>query len=462
MMTIVDAASRPIHGGSELAAPKALPLLGHLPAIRRDPLAFFTRTAYEYGDIVPIRLGLERVLMVNRPEYVGHILQSNFRNYRKSDYYHRVQPIFGESMLMQEGEAWLKLRRTAQPAFHGPRIRAMSAGVLEVTDAFLARWRANGGEGHVCELNQEMMRLALDIVFRILLQVRLGDRFEQVFRALGTVLREAERRVWTLTTLTHRLPGKRKREFEKALALLDGVVAEIVGARRQATDPHDDLLALLMAAYDDPASPQASARQLRDEVLTFLIGGHETTAAGLAWTMHLLSVHPEAMRRLREEIDTVLAGRAPSYADLANLPYAAAVFLETLRLYPPVWTLSRTALGDDVLGSHEVAAGSTVMLCAYAMHRNPRYWPEPERFVPERFLPENAKDRQGYTYFPFSGGPRACIGGRLAQIEATMILARIAQDFHIETLPDQAIAPEPTITLRPRHGIHARIVPRQT
>lgn len=461
-MTAIDVGSRSFRRATELAAPRALPLLGHLPAIRRDPLRFFTEAARQYGDIVPIRLGLDRVLMVNNPDYVGHILQANFRNYRKSDYYQRVRPIFGDSLLMQEGEAWLKLRRTAQPAFQGPRIRAMSAGVLEVTDAFLARWRGRDGEGHVCELNQEMMRLALDIVFRILLQVSLGDRFEQVFRALGTVLREAERRVWTLTDMTHRLPSRRKREFHKALALLDGVVAEIVEARRHAAVEHDDLLSLLMAAYDDPASPQASARQLRDEVLTFLIGGHETTAAGLAWTLHLLSTHPEVMQLLRDEVDTVLGGRAPTYSDLANLPYTAAVFLETLRLYPPVWTLSRTALGDDVLGTHEVPAGSTVMLCAFAMHRNPRYWPEPDRFAPERFLPENAKDRPAYTYFPFSGGPRACIGGRLAQIEATLILARIAQGFQVTTLPDQVIAPEPTITLRPRYGIHAQIVGRRT
>jgi cytochrome P450 len=263
-----------------------------------------------------------------------------------------------------------------------------------------------------------------------------------------------------LTTLGQYLPSRRNRDFKRALSLLEDVVRGIVEARRADPGEHEDLLSLLMAAYDDPASPLSSARQLRDEILTFLIGGHETTAAGLAWTFYLLSEHPEVERRLHQEVDEVLQGRPPSFDDLARLPYAKAVFDEALRLYPPVWTVSRTAIGDDRLGDCPIPEGTTVMLSAYAIQRNPRYWPDPEAFEPSRFLPENEANIPAFAYFPFSGGPRACIGGRLASIEATLILARITQSFRFGVLPDQIIEPEPTITLRPRHGIHVRIEPR--
>ncbi|MDP6708313.1 MAG: cytochrome P450 [Alphaproteobacteria bacterium] len=458
-MTATDLAAT-TYAAPSLSGPKGLPLIGNLRDIRKDPLGYFTRVARDYGDVVPIRLGPERLLFINRPEYVRHVLQVNFKGYRKSDYYQRVRPIFGDSILMQEGESWLRLRRVAQPAFQGKRIRAMMAGISETAEEAVGRWQGAAGRGVSYELNQEMMRLVLDVVFRVLLQVRLGDRFEEVFHNLGIVLREAEHRVWTLTTLGQYLPSRRNRAFRQALSRLDDVVYGIIEARRQDEAGHEDLLSLFMAAFDDPASPASSNRQLRDEILTFLIGGHETTAAGLAWTFHLLSEHPEVEARLWQEVDEVLGGRPPGFDDLPRLPYTRAVFDEAVRLYPPVWTISRTALTDDMLGDVPVPKGTTVMLSPFALQRNPRHWPEPEAFDPRRFLPENEKRIEPFAYFPFGGGPRACIGARLATVEATLILARIAQSFRIRVLPDQIIEPEPTITLRPRFGIHAEIEPR--
>jgi cytochrome P450 len=420
-------------------------------------LRYFTQISRDYGDVVPIHMGPERILFINRPGYIKHILQDNHANYRKSKFYAKLRPILGNGMLLAEGETWLKLRRVAQPGFQGPRIESMASAVVEATSDMLGRWEHAGEGRQTQDICAEMMRLALDVVFRTLMNVRLGDESGAVYDALGGVLREAEKRIWEMTNIAEYLPTRRNREFRKALKALDGIVYRVIDERRKNPGEHDDLLSLLMAAYDDPDSPMESAKQLRDEVMSFIMGGHETTAAALAWAWYLLSMNPEAARRLREEAHTVLGDRQPTYRDLQDLSYAKAVFQETVRLYPPVWTMSRTALDDDELGPYRVRKGTTVMLCHYAVHRNPRYWKNPDDFDPERFLEAGAEEQQRFAYFPFGGGPRGCIGSRFALMEGPLVLAMVSRAFGLELAPGTPVVPEPTITLRPRGGIQMTV-----
>ena len=268
-----------LHAGTEFdqkspAGPRPYPIVGNLLGIRKDPLRYFTNVSRDYGDVVPIHMGVERILFINRPGYIKHILQDNHANYCKSKFYGKLRPILGNGMLLAEGKTWLKLRRVAQPSFQGPRIETMATAVVEATSEMLDRWDRTGGGKPTLDVCSEMMRLALDVVFRTLMNVRLGDESEAVYDALGGVLREAEKRIWEMTNIAEHLPTRRNREFRKALQVLDGIVYRVIDERRTDPNEYDDLLSMLMAAYDDPDSPLESAKQLRDEVMSFIMGGH--------------------------------------------------------------------------------------------------------------------------------------------------------------------------------------------
>lgn len=461
-MTVAVLQSETSRDPRDLSGPRRLPIVGNLLEIRRDPLNYFVRTSRDYGDVIPIHMGIERILMINNPEYIKYVLQDNHRNYRKSKFYGKLRPILGDGMLLSEGETWLRVRRVAQPAFRGKCIRGMAVAITNTTAEMLERWNGICQSNKTLDICPEVMRVTLDVVFRALMTAPLGDRSDAVYNALNTVLREAERRVWELTNLSEYLPTRRNRDFRKALTALSEVVHQVISLRRADTAEHCDLLALLMEAYDDPDSPLKSNRQLRDEVMSFVMGGHETTAAALAWTWYLLAKNPAVERRVWDEVDSVLAGRTPTFDDLESLTYTKMVFQETMRLYPPVWTISRTALDDDKIGNHHIPKNTTVMLCPYAIHRNPRFWRHPEEFDPERFSPQGSDGRHQFAFFPFGGGPRACIGSRFALMEGPLVIAMVAQTYRLELIPGQNITPEPTITLRPREGIRVTIKRRNS
>ncbi len=274
-----------------------------------------------------------------------------------------------------------------------------------------------------------------------------------MYANLKVVLREVENRVWAMTPIREHVPTRANREFKRALAALNSVVYTLIETRRRDPEPPQDLLSMLFAAYDDPERREESNKELRDLVMSVILAGHETTANALTWSWYLLSKNPTVGRRVRQEVATVLGGRTPTIHDLKDLKYTQMVFEETLRLYPPVWTFSRTALGDDRLGSTPIPKGPTGMLCAYAVHRNPKFWDNPEGFDPERFAPERAEGRPPFAYFPFGGGPRLCIGHRFAMMEGVLVMAMVAQRYRLELVPGYKVEPEPMITLRPRNGL---------
>jgi cytochrome P450 len=428
-------------------------LLGVAPAAGRDPLAFFTEVAQRYGDTVEMKVAGQRMIMVNRPDLIEHVLLRNFDGYRKSKFYNRLKPLLGEGLVTSGGDTWLTQRRTGAPAFNGKALAAICRQMGEATAEHLEAWQGPAEAGTSFDVVDDMMRLTLDITMRTLFGTRFSEETSRrVSHGLALVLGAAEARIWSPINLPQWVPTARNRAVNTEIAEMDRLFAELV-ADRKAEGRQGDLLDLLIEGYDD------DPRQLRDMVLSILIAAHETTGAGLAWTFHLLAQNPEAAAKLRAEAEQVLGGGVPGdMQTLQQLPYTRAVFEETMRLYPPAWTFSRDALRPDRLDDVEVRTGDTVMMCPYAVHRDPKLWDAPESFRPERFLNGAAQHRHKYAYLAFGGGPRTCLGNRFAMMAGVIALAATAQRYELVHADSRAATPLPMITLRPKGGL--RMTPR--
>lgn len=448
-MTVLEFDGNTKARAQETTAPPAYPVLGHLPAIRRDPLRYVANLVTEYGDVIPLKLGPHRVLMVNHPDHIKHVLQDNFRNYRKSDFYEAVRPLLGDGIIMSDGEDWLSQRRTMVPAFQGIHLTRIGQAMTNAISDMLDRWEGDQLTGRPFDIAAEMMRVALDALVRALFGGRSGKQNDAFFDAITVVLQRSEKRVWALANLPLSIPTPSNVKFVSALRELEAIVHGMIEERRANPQAGEDLLSMIMEAYD-LGGTEPDLKMLRDQVMSMLLAGHETTANALNWTWYLLSKNPFAERRVREEVESVLGGRTPEFADLPKLSYTKMVFEEAMRLYPPVWTMSRAALEPDRLGDHEVEPGTTVMLCPYAVQRNPIYWPNPEGFDPERFSEEAKKARPRYAYFPFAGGARVCLGQHFATMEAQLLIAMVMQRCRLDLVPGQTVEAQPMITLRPR------------
>ncbi len=446
--------------GSNTAPPRltGLPVVGLLPELRRDPLRFFTRVARDHAGAVELHFGPDRVVMLNDPAMIRHVLQDNRLNYEKSKFYDMMRSVLGEGIFLAEGEDWLGQRKTASRSFQGCQLRRMTEAMQAAVDDMLARWQGPAARQASLDVVPEMMRLTLDIVMRTLFSVRLDGEHEDVFHAMTRVLRDAERRIWSPFCLPRWVPTADNRAVKEALASLDRFVYGLIAQRRaqgrigEAQEP--DLLDLMMANQEG-----RSDKRLRDQILSMILAGHETTANALAWTWYMLSLHPQSLRRVRAEVETVLGGCRPTFAELAKLTYTRCVFDEVLRLYPPLWTFSRTAVADDRIGDLPIAAGTNVMLNMFAVHRRPELWENPEGFDPARFDPETGDPRRRFAYFPFSDGPRSCLGERFAILESLIAIAAVVQRYDLQLVPGQDVKPEPMITLRPG-GQMMRLVPQ--
>src|SRR5262245_127634 len=427
-----------------------------LPRLRRDPLAVFTDAAHRFGDVVYLKLGPLHGVLITRPDDVRHVLQDNARNYHKSPLYEKVKLSVGNGLLTSEDAFWLRQRRMAQPAFHRERVAGLAAVMADAARETAERWEAGARSAQPIDVAEEMMRLTQTIVLRTLLGADLGPFAGELDRAWALVNEGISERFWSLG-LTDRLPTPKNRRFWRALGVLDAAVFHIIDVRRRARHDAGDLLAMLMAARDEDSGDAMTDRQLRDEVMTILLAGHETTSLALAWAWYLLSQHDEARVRLDAELDAVLGGRPPEYGDLGRLPYTRMVIEESMRLYPPAWGISRQAVGGDEIGGYAIARGWVVLIVPYVIHRLPACWTDPERFDPERFTPERAASRPKFAYLPFGGGPRQCIGNQFAMIEAQLVLATLAQRYRLRLAPAAAVEPWPLVTLRPRHGVPMQI-----
>ncbi len=423
----------------------------------RNPLQFIEKLCREYGDVVSARFLNFPVYIVAHPEGVKHVLQENHRNYTKSQDYAILARLLGQGLVTSEGSLWLRQRRLMQPMFHRQKIATFGAMMTDCTLGMLDRWSGIAGRHEPIDVTSEMMRLTLEIVGRALLTMDLTSQADTIGRAM-TIANERFGQ-FDIGMMIPWLPTRKNFRFRKAVDELRRIVLDIIANRRRENRDYGDLLSMLLAARDEETGEKMSDEQLRDEVLTLILAGHETTANALSWTWYLLSQHREAERKLHAELDEVLAGRPPAMADLVNLNYTGMVIDEAMRIYPPVWAIGRAAIEDDEIMGYRIPRGSNVMLSQWMTHRHPKFWEDPERFEPERFSAEGAAGRPRYAYFPFSGGPRQCIGNVFALTEAQLVLATIAQNYRLRLVPDHPIELQPLITLRPRHGVKMTLEP---
>jgi cytochrome P450 len=434
--------------------PKPHFIVGNMPLAARDPLAIFEKWAREYGDIFYYRALWIHVYFLNHPDLIESVLVRNYQNFLKDHVVRKSRWFFGEGLLTNEGESWLRQRRLAQPAFHRERVAGYAKIMAGYAEELLAHWK----DGEVRDVHQEMMQLTLKIVVRALFSVE-SQEVGQISIAMNVLMSNSVGIRLLLPPAARFLPIPAMIEFRRAVRQLDETVYRIIAERRKSEADTGDLLSMLMRARDEDGSGM-SDKQLRDEVMTFLLAGHETTALALSWSWHLLAQNPEVEAKLHAELDRVLGGRTPEFSDLRNLSYTECVIKESMRLYPPAWSIARTVMNDFDIAGYRIPAGANVVMSTWIMHHDARYFPDPYKFDPDRWLREESKRLPRFTYFPFGGGPRQCIGNSFAMMEATMLLAAIAQKFQFRAVEEHPIVKIPSFTLRPKYGIRMKLEAR--
>jgi cytochrome P450 len=433
-----------------------------VPAIRRDPLAYLRGVTARYGDLVAFPMPRTPVLLVDDPAGAARVLRDNHRAWGKATVQYRaLSAVTGAGLLTADGDAWRHHRRIAQPAFRHGALDGVATQAVAAAEDLRATWDAAGPDTPV-DADAATMRAMLAVVGRTLFAADLAPVADRVVGAVDAALHAVVHRSASPLALgpLGRLPTPSLRRLRRAVATLDDVAADVVARRRAAPDlaAGDDVLALLLRAAEAGA---LTGREVRDELVTLVVAGHETVASSLTWTLHLLAGHPSVQRDLHAELDAVLGGRAPAWADVPALRRTRAVVDEALRLFPPAWVITRRALADDVVAGVEVPAGTLAILSPWLLHRRPARWPDPDRFDPARFL-GGANGRAGPAgpaavdagYLPFGAGPRLCIGRDLALVETVLVVAALLRDREVVRPPG---APEPRVdalvTLRPRGGL---------
>jgi cytochrome P450 len=440
--------------------PRGNVVLGSIGDIYRDRLRFVLDLARIYGDVLQYRVAHMRIYQINHPEGVGRLLHDNHRNYSKDVATFGTLKLFlGNGLFTSDGDFWRRQRRLAQPAFHRRRVANFGGLMTDATLAMLDRWQARETAEQPLDVATEFMRLTMEVVTLALFSTSVEHDIGKIGSAITTLLDDVTFRFTFPFYPPLKVPTLRNRRFLTARATLDGIVYRIIAERRR-PDEHDDLLALLMEVRDEKTGEGMSDKQLRDEVVTLFLAGHETTANALTWASYLLSTHVAIERRLRAEVDETLQGRIPTDSDLPNLTYTRMVIDETLRLYPPAWITNRRAIEADTVCGYRIPADATVSISPYVTHRDPTLWQNPEGFDPDRFAPERSDARPHYAYFPFGGGPRRCIGKGFALMESTLVLALLTQRCELHLVPGRRVETEAMATLRPRHGMWMTAHPR--
>ena len=436
--------------------PKGHLLVGCLPEFRRDMLRFFSACARDYGDVVPIRVANRRLILLSHPDLIEEVLTARARHTTKTAILNMLRPVLGDGLLLSEGDSWLRQRRLMQPAFHRQRIAGYGDVMAGYTERGMADWR----DGQTRDVHADMMAITQAIVAKTLFDADVSDAAFDVGHALHVLMEDFSRRRTALFALPRFVRTPARRRARAAVERLDRIVYDIIAARRASGEDRGDLLSILLAARDADDGSRMTDRQVRDEIMTLFLAGHETTAVSLSWTWYLLAQHPEVEATLAAELRGVLGGRLPTVADLPQLRYAEMVVMESMRLYPPAFTLTRRVAEACEVGGHRIEAETTLIMSQWIVQRDARWFEAPEAFRPERWENDLAKRLPRYAYFPFGGGPRLCIGNTFAMMEATLLLATIAQRFRFRLAPGASVKPMLSVTLRPAAGIHMTLAAR--
>ena len=434
--------------------PKGHTLLGSLRDFNHDQLGFYARCARDYGDVVPVRLGPFPGLLIYHPDAIEEVLVVRNRDFIKSRGVRLMRAFLGDGLFTAEGDLWLRQRRLMQPAFHRQRVAVYG----ETMAAYAARWAADWHDGAVLDVHEEMMAVTRAIVAKTLFDADVSEEARAIGDASEIVMEYFGKRLGSLLALLPLwLPTSANLRLWGAVRRLDQVVYRMIADRRRSPEDRGDLLSILVQAQDADDGSRMTDRQVREEVMTLFLAGHETTAVALSWTWYLLAQDPEVDARLADELRAALGGRPPAVADLPALRYTEMVVMESMRLYPPAYGIGREAARATEVAGHPVPVGGIVIMPTWVVHRDARWFDEPEAFRPERWAHDALRHLPRFAYFPFGGGPRQCIGNTFATMEATLILAAIAQRFHLALMPGQRVTATPYITLRPEPGIRMRL-----
>lgn len=440
---------RPTRGRS-IPGPRGNILLGSIRDIQRDNVQAFMDAHREYGDLVHFR-GPLKIDLVVHPDHVQHVLRDNYKNYPRPAFVaDKLRTIVGDGLVGAEGEQWARCRQSSQPAFHPQLVESYASAFSDTTSQVLDAWEVQAARGDAIDVKSEMMHLSLINLGKTLFKADWAEQVDTVEPIVAGALAYTHRRL-TSPIDPHRFPLPSTRRFNAGLAVLDRIVCSAIAARRRGDHADGtDLVSILVRARDESTGQGMTDQQIRDDIIGFFVAGHETVSSALSWAWYLLSTHPDAWRRLRAEVEDVCGSRVPTAADVKQLQYTQRVLLEAMRLYPPIFVLMRCAKEDDDIGGHHVPAGSNIVLCPYVTHRHTDFWTNPEAFDPDRFTPERAAGLHRLAYFPFSGGPRKCIGNAFAMLQMPIVLAMVAQRFDLTLAPGHRPVPEPAISLRPR------------
>jgi len=443
-----------------LTGPKGLPISGNVLAFRRDTLKFIRDAAKEYGDVVHFRFGPKRhVYMLNNPDLIKEVLVTKQAHFCKAKGLQVARAVVGDGILTSEGKKHMRQRRLMQPAFHRDRIAGYGDVMVRQSVELMEDWK----DGEVRDIHQDMMKVTLAIITETMFGKTVKEGADKIGHAIDVGLKYVSTKATSVIDIPLSVPTRSNREFVESSEVLDKTIYSLIEERRKNPDSSQtDLLAMLLAARDEDDGQGMTDEQVRDEVMTIFVAGHETTANTMSWIFYMLASYPEAEQKLHDELTSVLGGRLPKVEDIPQLTYVNQIISETLRLYPAAWTINREVAEPVEIGGQTYEPGDTLMMSQYVMHRQEKYFEDPDEFRPERFAGDLLKRIPTYAYFPFGGGPRVCIGNNFALMEAALLLATIAQRYRLRLAePDQKVELEPLVTLRPKNGLSMRLESRQ-
>ena len=425
-----------------------------MAGLHHDPTAVMSELQRRHGDLVHFRIGPQHVYVVLRADLMRAVLVTHQKSFKKGPGFEAARIVLGDGLLTSEGDFHLRQRRMLQPAFHRKRVAGYADIMVEEAARVGEAW--DGGDER--DVAADMSGLALRVVSRALFGAELDDDALAISRDVAEVGEFFDYLTIALFPVLMRTPLPRVRRFRAGIAHLERETARVIAGRRgTAAAGNGDLLSILLAARDvEGDGTGMSDDQIRDEAVTLITAGHETTANGLTWTWYLLARHPDVEERLHAEVASVLAGRSPTAEDAASLRYTEAVLLEAMRLYPPAWGIERRAVADQEIGGYVIPAGAAVLMPTFVINRDPRLYPDPLRYDPERFLGEAAATRPDWAYPLFGGGTRKCIGVGFAMLEAVLVVAELARRFRLRLDPDRPVVPQARVSLRPRDGLWMR------
>lgn len=438
-------------------------LFGVYPEFRRDPLGLFINAAREQGDVVKLRFGPYTNYLVSHPDGIQHVLQANHRNYRRAPFANDIlKYVSGLNLVTSDGDFWRRQRRLMQPAFHHRRIAGFGKIIVDATLSMIDNWKTTTSKDATVDICDEMTRLTMRIVGLALFSVDLSHKASRLGRAFKVMSNYVEYRINAIIPQPQYLPTRRNREIKRSLNDMNHILREIIAERRKSPKQHDDLMSMLMDARHEDSNEGMSDSQICNEMIAMIGAGYETVASALPWTFYLLSQHSNIEDVVFTKLKNTLNDAPPTINDMDKLGFLGRIFDETLRLYPPFWSLTvREAISTDVIGNYQIPAEASVVIVPYAVHRDPRFWANADKFDPERFMPEASVNRHKFAYLPFGGGPRQCIGNMFALTEALLILATILQYGRLRLASDQIIKPDSDFVLRIKGGLPMIVEPHR-